>query len=245
MKTSNKLLLGALIVVVLAITIFISMSKFFLVTKMSSSKKVTLVRNVATFHDLLVEGNIKIYIHQSQNYRISLTAASDIVSQINTDVENGKLHVFSKNQFINDTIIVEIDLPNLSAVNTSAGSQVFILESFRADTFTCVSSSGSYVKCNLHSKKLECNATSGADIKLDGNINYIVLKATSGAVIDADAIKGDYCTINGESGAQIYVNDITKLDVKINSGSKLTYSEHSIIGNMNVSNDAELIKKNH
>jgi len=245
MKTSNKLLFGALIVVLIAITTIISMSKFYSRSKTSTCQKVTIVRNVATFNEVQVEGNIKVYIHQSQNYRVSVTAASDIDSQINTDVENGKLHVYSKNQFNNDTITVEINLPNLNAVSTSASSQVFIPESFRADTLSCVSTSGSFVKCSLNSKKLECNATSGAEIKLDGNINSLVLKATSGAVIDADAIKGDYCSINGESGAQIYVNDITKLDVKINSGSKLTYSEHSIIGNMNVSNDAELIKKNH
>jgi hypothetical protein len=243
MKTSNKLLLGALIVILLAITTIISKTKFYSHSKKSSCKKVTIVKNIAKFNEVQVEGNIKVYLHQSQNYRVSVTAAADIISQISTDVENGNIHIFSNIQNINDTIIVNIDLPILYTVSASASAQVFILECFKTDTLTCISTSGSFVKCILYSQMIKCKATSGAEIELDGYVNYLKIYASSGAKINANSIIGEHCSIDGSSGAKIEVNDIKLLDVNISSGCNVKYKEISKLGKIRVENDAELSAK--
>ena len=243
MKTSNKLLFGALIVVLIFITITISMSKHFSGT-ISSSKKETVVRTTTSFQNVEVEGNILVYIHQSNKYSVSVKAPTSIISQIITDVENDKLHIYSKRQNNIDTIIVEIYATNLSGISASAGANIFIPDHFKTDTFTCNSSSGSFVKCSINSKKLVCNATSGAEINLDGQVNYLEISASSGAEINAKAIRGEQCSIEGSSGAEIEINDIKFLDVNINSGCQVTYSGLSKLGNKAVSTDAELIKQN-
>lgn len=244
MKTSNKLLLGALAVVLISIstTIYLSKTLIYSHTSTTSARVESVSQELMSFHEIQVEGNIIVNIIQSHSYGVAVKAPKDLLSLIKTEVEDGKLHVYTRLARLPDSVAVDINVPNLTSLNVSANARVLIDDEFKSDSIVCVCSSGSALTGNLLVNKLSCNSSSGAVVNLTGKTNYLSLNASSGAVVNASSFEAEQCSLEGSTGAVLNINVTKQLDVNVSTGCVANYRGGATMGNTNVTTGATLNK---
>ena len=129
---------------------------------------VTSERSVSTFEKINSGGSSDIRFHISPKYRVVVTADSNLINIVTTDVRNNVLDIgFKKGSYSSTRIQVDVYCPTLTVVSISGSGSFTGNDTILTSTFTSnVSGSGEIIGT------LECNNFS-ANISGSGKITII------------------------------------------------------------------------
>ena len=186
-------------------------------------------RNVRDFNAIKVSTGIDLYLSMGNEESVKIVAEDDIIDNIKTEVKNGVLHIYMKqnnswfNWSGNKTRKAYVSVKELVALDASSGSDVETENTLEGDELEVKASSGSDVKLALHVKNFSIETSSGSDAQLSGRVKYLTADASSGSDIDASDLESVVCHAKASSGSDISLTVTEEIHAKASSGADIVY----------------------
>ena len=227
MKTTNKILLTAFIVI-LAITTFllilVRLNVNFGPALEGSMNVITQSREIGHFNAIEASGALKVELLQGEQVGLTVVADDNLIELVVTEVANDVLKIRLKERVgKHKSLDVKVAFVTLEALSVSAGARVTSVNTIVGMVLRHVISSGAFSDLNLEFEKLTLEASSGAHAKLTGKVRELFLQSSSGAQVDARELSAENATVRSSSGAinHIFVNNEMSIDVS--SGAIVNY----------------------
>ncbi|UGU16817.1 DUF2807 domain-containing protein [Sinomicrobium kalidii] len=221
MTTVVKILIAA------ALSLFLSSCQLDRIMGVTGNGNVqTEERNIPEGFNTIEAGNgLKVYITQGPATAIRIEADENLLDIIRTEVRGDELHVFSeKNIGKAKSKKVYISAPNIEAIASSSGADVFVENILKADRLELKSSSGSVLRLETEADYISCRASSGANLKIKGRANTLKVRASSGSSVKAGDLEVAECNAEASSGGNISLYVTKDLTASASSGGDIRYS---------------------
>ena len=208
----------------------------------------TETRNVKDFHAIKVSTGIDLYLKMGDVEEVKVVADDDIIDKLITEVENGTLKIYLKNNnswknWGNKTRKVYVRVKELDQLHASAGSDVRSDNTLTGETLSVKASSGSDVVLDIHYKNFSVDASSGSDAQISGKTKNLEAEASSGSDIKARELESVICKVNVSSGSDATVTVTEELYARASSGGDVRYYGNPQIKDINKSSGGDVTKK--
>ncbi len=205
---------------------------------------VTQERNVtADFTEVRGSAGLDVFLTQGDENKIVVEADENLQQYIQTDVENGQLHVTtSENIGHSKAQNVYVTFKELNNVEASSGAEVTGNSVIKSENLSLKSSSGAELKVEVFAKNLSAKTSSGADLVVSGKASSLNADASSGSELNAKELLVLNCDAEASSGAEVSVNVKEKLDTHVSSGGSVNYYGNPLSVNSNKSHSGSVNK---
>lgn len=184
-------------------------------------------RSVASFTAVSCYGEYDVYLSQGSTYSLRIEADENLLSYIETTVENGVLSIRTKEGFwlsAKDDMKVYISAPAYSSVSTF-GSGNIISQSKLNNTSPIeleVSGSGD-IKVELNAPEVVAGLSGSGNIQLTGETRTFKGSVAGSGEIKASDLKAENVTIDiaGSGSADVFAS--VKLDVDVAGSGDVRY----------------------
>jgi hypothetical protein len=247
MKTSNKLLLSLLILVIASITALAIAAKIYINknTIAGNGNKTTETREVGAFNRINIKGHMKVILTQGTDTKLKINTDENLIPLVESVVEDGELIIQLKDK-IHRGDIIEIYLTVDSKVNDMKFSSAITVETpevLTGDNMHIETSSGSQALLKLNYRELFLDASSGGNVTLSGIADQAIFKFTSGGSISAEGFQVAHAVAEGSSGGHASINVTKELKVDVSSGANLDYAGNAVISSMSQSSGGSINKQ--
>lgn len=246
MKTSNKLLLGFLAVILLSITVFLTAARFTLNTDRISGNGKTETKTIAVppFNQIKVRGKINVYFTQGRGQKIEIKAAENLIPELQTEVEDGELFLHLKSKIgRKDRIYVYITAESINGLSVADGSKFESSNTLSGENLRLDCSSGSEPTISLKYANLDAEISSGAVVTLKGASDMATISESSGAMLGAFELSVKKLKIDQSSESHAQINVTEEISADVTSGAFLEYTGNPSEKNVNSSSGGGIEKK--
>ena len=227
MKTSNKLLLGALVVIFIGITaLLVSVKVFYNQNVMKGEGKIIRQeRTVEQFSCIEVKDYATILITEGDSQHVAVETNTNLEKLVITETEGNCLNIYTDkpiSRSFKPKIHIVID--SLRKITISGGSDL--------ETVTDISWG-----------TLKLDVSAGADVTLSGSLKKADINCSSGAWVNAGNLITDVADIEASSGGDVEIHVNEELSVSASSGSDVIYTGNPRMKQINISSGADLEQK--
>ena len=197
-------------------------------TALAGNTDKTETRNVSNFKGVDVSAGIDLYITMGETESVKIVADDDIIEKIITEVKDGVLHIYVKqngwfNWSGNETRKAYVTIKELNRIEASSGSDVNSENTLKGEELKINVSSGAEVEVEVYYKNLDVNTSSGSDAKLSGKVKNLRASASSGSDINAKELESVTCKASASSGSDVTVSVSEELNASASSGADVNY----------------------
>jgi len=186
------------------------------------------VRNVTDFTGIKVSGGIDVYLSQSNEYALAVSASEDKYrDEIKTEVINGVLNIsynggafrFSSNRKLR----AYISFKTLESLEASGACGILINGSFKVNTFKIKLTGASDIKGNVTIDNFIIDLSGASTVKVNGNVQNLKINASGASDVKNYDLITDNCeaTLSGASDVRITINK--SISAKASGASSLYY----------------------
>ena len=187
-------------------------------------------RHLSGFSSVEVAGSFDVFITQGSTESVKVTAPSDVMDRIITEVNGGVLKIYTKrgsnwnDLFGHKKIAVYVSAKSLNGVTLSGSGDVFFKEGLHADAFKLKLSGSGDITGKLDVKTLESSLSGSGDIRLSGRANNLTISVVgSGDFTAKDLVTNTTSArIAGSGDVRINVNE--KLDASVVGSGDIYYT---------------------
>ncbi len=187
-------------------------------------------RHLSGFTAVSVAGSFDVVITQGSTESVKVTAPSDIINRIITEVEGTTLKIYTKNNSDwnwdggHKKIMIYVNIKDVNAVSLSGSGDVSFKDGLRAGSFKLKLTGSGDVVGKLDVKNLEVNLAGSGDISVSGNAdNSNISLAGSGDYSARDLVTATAAVRVAGSG-DVRVNVSQKLDASIVGSGDVHYT---------------------
>lgn len=191
-------------------------------------------REVGEFSGVIVGGDFDVEITTGGSSRVVISADDNIIDDIHTKMDNGKLKITLKNglNLRSAHMKASISVPSLNLIKSSASARVKLVNQLKSESKLILdASSGSRITGDVHAPITDAEASSGASLNLGGQTKELYVDASSGASIQAFDLLSETTHAETSSGASASVHASVQLDATASSGGTVKYRGN---GNVNI-----------
>ncbi|HZY36786.1 MAG TPA: head GIN domain-containing protein [Mucilaginibacter sp.] len=191
-------------------------------------------RHLSGFHAIDVAGSYDVYITQGTTESVKVEAPSDMMSHIKTDVDNGVLRIYNKNDHFHwgdlwghhQKIRVYVVAKDLNAISVSGSGDASFRDGIRANSLKLNVSGSGDMTGRVEAKTLESDISGSGDMKLSGHADNSTVSVVGSGDFTARSLTTMSTTVqvSGSGDAQIYASD--KLDASVVGSGDVSYSGH-------------------
>jgi len=185
---------------------------------------VTSERIVSSFQKINSGSSVEIRFNTSPEYRVVVTADSNLIEFVTSEIRNNTLYIEIKNGNYSFTkILVEIYSPVLTSVSISGSGSFESNDKVTSSIFeTNVSGSG-YIKVTLESEIFSSIISGSGNIYISGNNDNSNIKISGSGKFNGNEFITKYITINisGSGIANIFVTD--NLNAIVSGSGEINY----------------------
>lgn len=186
------------------------------------------VRNVGAFSGIKVSGGIDVYLSQSDNYALAVSA-SDVKfrDDIKTEINNGVLTIsYNGGNFrynTNRKLRAYISFKALESLEASGASDFIINGNFTSNSVKVKLSGACDIKGAVNIDNLQLNISGASTVKINGTVQNIKIDASGASDVKNYDLVADNCVadLSGASDVKITVNK--SLSAKASGASSLYY----------------------
>jgi hypothetical protein len=240
MKTSNKILLVVLtLILALGIisSIWLRVAVFAEAIEGSGDVRQE-ERRLESFHKIDVAGGFKVYFTQDSAQRVIVTADSNLMDYIQTDVVNGELRVSPRSRIRSRNLQLDISALDLSQIKASGGASVWVTDILSSPELTLRGSAGSSFEVEALVERLMVHLSAGSQATLSGAAGTAEFRTSAGSQVDAYDLEAQKVRVTASSGSSLKVNAQEELNVKGSSGSNIYYMGAPYVNELNLSSGA-------
>lgn len=202
-------------------------------------------RAASGFKEIALSGDFKVIVKPGDEYSIEVSAESNLLSFIETDVVDSTLKIRTSglHSFIkNYPIQIFITTPALNGLSLS-GSGLLKTGRFLSDNFKIALSGSGDIETQVNTDKIKANVSGSGTILLEGNAReseFVV--SGSGKIKSYDMIQKNCDALISGSG-NMYVNVSEIINARILGSGMVYYTNHPII-HTSISGSGGVIDKN-
>ncbi|HEU5364140.1 MAG TPA: head GIN domain-containing protein [Hanamia sp.] len=186
------------------------------------------VRNVSSFSAIKVSGGIDVYLSQSDDYALAVSASDDkFKDAIKTEVKDGVLNISYNGSAIrfssNPRLRAYISFKTLQSLEGSGACDFMINGNFKGNNLRIKLSGACDIKGNINFENVDLNLSGASTVKIKGSVTNIKISASGASDIKNYDLVADNCIadISGASDIKITVNK--SLNAKASGASSLYY----------------------
>ena len=186
------------------------------------------VRNVISFSAIKVSGGIDIYLSQSDEEALALSASDESTrDNIKTEVKNGILNIWydgGRFRFNSDRKLrAYVSFKTLQSLEASGACDFIINGIFKASSVRIKLSGACDIKGNVNFDNLQLDISGASTVKVNGNVENIKIDASGASDVKNYDLIADNCVadISGASDVKITVNK--SIAAKASGASSLLY----------------------
>lgn len=243
MKTSNKLLLGLLVVILIIATAGIVVMKVWAEKSglQLSGITVTQEKQIDEFSELNLAGGIIVYFTQTDQTKLSLTGDSVLVANVRIEQNGSKLNIkLEENTGSRNRVEIFIHNPKLSYLDVVAGAHFQTENSLQGNIMNMEAIAGGKINMTGDFNVLDADVTAGGMVYLTGNAERARFGGTAGGQIDALGFTSQYCKVNVVAGAIAKVYASKELQVTANAGGIVKYKGAPQLTDIDISSGGRL-----
>lgn len=186
---------------------------------------VTKERSVSeNFKEVRGSAGLDVYLTEGSENKIVVEADENLHQYIETDIENGKLHITtSENIRSSKAKKVYVTFKELNTIEASSGADVVGNSIIKSQNLTLKSSSGADLKVEVFAQEVNAKTSSGADMEVSGKASFLNADASSGSELNAKKLLVINCKAEASSGAEVIVNVRENLKTNVSSGGEINY----------------------
>lgn len=186
------------------------------------------VRTVGTFSGIKVSGGIDVYLSQSDNYALAVSASDDkFRNDIKTEINNAVLTIAYDGGSLrynnNRRLRAYVSFKTLESLEASGASDFIINQTFKSGSVKIKLSGACEIKGSVNIDNLQINISGASTVKLNGKVQNIKIDASGASDVKNYDLVADNCVadLSGASDVKITVNK--SLSAKASGASSLYY----------------------
>jgi hypothetical protein len=191
-------------------------------------------RHLSGFHAIDVAGSYDVYITQGTTESVKVEAPSEMMEHIKTEVDNGVLRIYNKNDHFHwgdiwghhPKIRVYVVAKDLNAINVSGSGDASFRDGIRAASMKLSVSGSGDMTGRIDAKTLESDISGSGDMKLSGHADNSTVSVVGSGDFTARSLTTMSTTVHvsGSGDAEIYASD--KVDASVAGSGDVSYSGH-------------------
>jgi len=230
MKTSNKLLTGAMLLFMFIFTAFLVIAKNSLKpgeTREGSGEILIDKRGVSSFDKISCSSGFVVEIVRSDEYYVEVETYENIQDLIVTDIKDDLIEI--KTQYktslnVDDPVKIKVGCPEISEIKVSDAVDLTFDDNVVGDSLIIKANSAADIDGNATLEFISLDVSSAASIEMDGSADNAIIECTSAGVVDADNFEVKEANAIVTSGGSVEMNVLDRLVANASSGGDFKYS---------------------
>jgi hypothetical protein len=200
-----------------------------------TGKIITEERNVGPFHYIELNNKVDLYVHPSQEYRVTVTAGKHLIDKVTTEIDNGILRIDNENKCnwvrkFDNPFDVHIYLPVLDTLEVfeSAGN-IYFMDTMKTERFSFQSWSSTgdyYLKVNAGTVYFALQ-TGPASLYAEGSCGVAYMWNQGQGVYDARKFIADDIYVANRSQNHMYMIAKERLYARIEFSGNIYYQSEA------------------
>jgi Putative auto-transporter adhesin, head GIN domain len=194
-----------------------------------SQNTVTENRSISSFNTVKVGSGIDLYLKQNNTEKLTVSAPSDKIEKLITEVKNGVLNIYMERSNWNwnwnnkTSPKVMLSFKDLNAIIANGGSDVYSEGRLLFDNIQIEANGGSDVKLDFTADAVECHTSGGSDAVLSGTTKYFKGEASGGSDLKAKELRSQISKVHSSGGSDVYIWVEGELSAEASGGSDIYY----------------------
>lgn len=202
-------------------------------------------RTDAGFSGISSNGDFQVTVMPGNRYSVEVTAESNLLNYIETDVIDHTLRIRTSGNRILDhckPIEIYITTPVLSGLTLSGSGQIYT-GGFSSDEFQILLSGSGNIDTQISADVISANISGSGTVLMEGDAYETDFRISGSGKIKSYDLLQDHCQASISGSGDMYVNASETLDASI-SGSGFVYYISRPAIRSNISGSGKVINKN-
>jgi hypothetical protein len=207
-------------------------------------------RNVKPFHEIRVSNGIHLYLTQSNEEAVAVSASeTKYRDRIHTEVEDGVLKIYYEHgnwNFSDDEgrrLKAYVSCKVLDGLKGSSGANVDVDGDIRSDNLRMNFSSGASFSGKIAVTDLHIEQGSGAETNISGSATRTRVEGSSGSSFKGYDLVTENCDASCSSGATVRITVKKELSASASSGGQIYYKGEGMIRDISTSSGGEVSRR--
>lgn len=207
-------------------------------------------RDVRGFHDVEISGGVDLYLTQSGEDAVAVSASDpEVRDRIRTEVSDGVLRIYLDNKgfhwgnMSNSHMKAYVSCKVLTHLNASGGSDVYLQGVIKADNLKLDLSGGSDLNGKLVIGELSIYQSGGSDSHVSGSANRLFVHASGGSDYHGYDLASDNCKVEVSGGSDAYLTVNKELIASASGGSDVHYKGNGVVRESHASGSGSISRK--
>jgi hypothetical protein len=207
------------------------------------------VRNVTgQFDAIRVSGGIDLYLSQSDNIAIAVSAADEKFKEgIKTVIEDGILKIFYKGENSwrkkDRKLRAYVSFKDIKKLDASGACDVIVTGSLNTNTLAIQMSGASDFTGKVKVEVLKLNLSGASDAKISGTAGTVVIESSGASDIKGYDLVTDICKVNVSGASDVYITVNTELSATASGASDIKYKGSALIKDIKSSGASSIARK--
>lgn len=202
-------------------------------------------RSASDFSQVSSSGDFDVTILPGTEYSVEVTAESNLIQYIETDVVGNTLKIRTRGMYSlrdHQAIEVFITTPLLNGLNLS-GSGLIKTGNFISDDFQIGLSGSGNIDTQISADKLKANVSGSGNIIIEGDAFESNLVVSGSGKIKAYHLEQSHCLATISGSGDMFVNVSETIDANISGSGRVYYINHPAV-HTSISGSGKVVDKN-
>lgn len=179
-------------------------------------------RQLDKFDKIEISGNIELEFKQDSVKNLTISAPENLLSYIKTEVNDGRLKIYTNRIFTNHRIKVSISNDSIFELEASGASKIGTVDLIRTSNLYLSLSGASRADLNANVSDNFTTRVSGAsNAKISGTVNSADFEANGASKIDADQLKSSIVKVETSGASHAKVFAIQSIEADASGASRI------------------------
>lgn len=184
-------------------------------------------RLVPVFDQIHLKGAGKVILTRAASHSVRIKTDDNIMPNIRTEVENGKLVISSERKNIRPTTLTYyIAAANLEGVSIAGSGDIIGIDDFNSNRFYAHISGSGDISLSLRTERLESNISGSGSICISGSTTSYDATITGSGDVDAFELQARKSSVVITGSGNCRVNASEMLRAKITGSGDVLYKGH-------------------
>jgi hypothetical protein len=200
-----------------------------------------------TFNAIKVSGGIDIYLSQSDNQAVAVSASDEkYIPNIKTVVENNTLKIYyegDKGWSKNRKMMVYVAVPDINNIEASGASDIIVAGTIKTATLKLILSGASDFKGDVSLTSLKLYLSGASDVHISGTATNLDIESSGASDVKGFDLVSELCTAKASGASDINVTVRKELTAHASGASNIYYQGTAVIKDMHSSGASTVAKK--
>ena len=230
MKTSNKLLVGAMLLFMCIFTALLVIAKNNLKpgeVRTGSGEIVIDKRDVSPFDKISCYSGFVVELVKSDEYFVEVETYENLQDMVVVDIKDDLIEIKTQSRISldsSDPVKIKVGCSEITKIKVADAVDLTFNDDVVGDSLSIKANSGAEVDGNATLEFISLDVSSAANIDIDGSANNAVIECTSAASIDGESFKVKEVNAIVTSAGSVEMNVLDRLVANATSGGDFKYS---------------------